>query len=263
MVMQPASGRTHWTPDKVQEEVLRLGTWFHNMNLCGVQTAADHFLGDYPAIKWKRFAKAIPEDLQGKTVLDIGCNAGFYSQEMKRRGAERVLGIDDNERYLKQARFAAEVNELDIEFRLMSVYELAKLGESFDVVLYMGVLYHLRYPLLSLDLIRQTVARDLVVVQSILRGSSEVEDVEPDYPFSETRVFHRPSFPAMFFIENKYSGDQTNWWIPNRSCLEGMLHSAGFRILSNPEREVYICAIADVPQAEDQSRGLSSESRQD
>lgn len=252
--MQPAAGRTNWTPDKIQEEVRRLGTWFHNMNLCGVQTAADHFLGDYPAVKWNRFANAIPEDLRGKTVLDIGCNAGFYSQEMKRRGADRVLGIDDDEHYLQQARFAAEVNQLDIEFRRLSIYELAKLGESFDVVLYMGVLHHLRYPLLSLDLIRQTVARDLIVVQSMLRGSSEIEDVPPDYPFSETQVFHKPNFPAMFFIENKYSGDQTNWWIPNRNCLEAMLRSAGFCILSRPEREVYLCTLADIPHDNEQQK---------
>lgn len=261
--MQPAAGRTKWTPDQIQEEVRRLGTWFHNMNLGGVPTAADHFLGDYPAVKWNRFAKVIPEDLYGKTVLDIGCNAGFYSQEMKRRGADRVLAIDDNEHYLEQARFAAEVNQLDIEFRRLSVYELAKLGETFDVVLYMGVLYHLRYPLLSLDLIRQTVARDLVVIQSMLRGSSEIEDPQPDYPFSETRVFHKPSFPAMFFVENKYSGDQTNWWIPNRGCLEGMLRSAGFRITCHPEREVYICTIADIPQATEQQRTLSPEAAHD
>lgn len=261
--MQPAAGRAKWTPDKIQEEVRRLGTWFHNMNLCGVQTAADHFLGDYPAVKWNRFAKAIPEDLRGKTVLDIGCNAGFYSQEMKRRGADRVLGIDDNEHYLEQARFAAEVNQLDIEFRRLSVYEVAKLRETFDLVLYMGVLYHLRYPLLSLDLIRQTVARDLIVVQSMLRGSSEIEDLQPDYPFSETRLFHKPSFPAMFFIEHKYAGDQTNWWIPNRGCLEAMLRSAGFRIISHPGREVYICTLTDIPRAAEQQRTFSSESADD
>ena len=69
-----------------------LGPWFHNIDLGGVQTAPDHFLGDYPAVKWRRFAHAIPADLSGKTVLDIGCNGGFYSLEMKRRGAARVLG---------------------------------------------------------------------------------------------------------------------------------------------------------------------------
>jgi ribosomal protein L11 methylase PrmA len=56
-----------------------------------------------------RFAHAVPEDLTGRTVLDIGCNAGFYAIEMKRRGAARVVGVDSDERYLDQARFAAEV----------------------------------------------------------------------------------------------------------------------------------------------------------
>ena len=89
----------------------RLGPWFHNLNLCGVRTAPDHFLGDYPALKWRQFAGAVPEDLSGRTVLDIGCNAGFYALEMKRRGAERVVGIDSDETYLAQARFAAHLLE--------------------------------------------------------------------------------------------------------------------------------------------------------
>ena len=59
-----------------------LGPWFQNMNLHGVWTAPDHFLGDYPGVKWARFTDAVPHDLTGKTVLDIGCNAGFYSVEM-------------------------------------------------------------------------------------------------------------------------------------------------------------------------------------
>ena len=80
--------------DEIQQRVVALGNWFHNINLGGIQTAPQHFLGDYPSFKWQQFAHAIPADLTGKTVLDIGCNAGFYSIEMKRRGASRVLGID-------------------------------------------------------------------------------------------------------------------------------------------------------------------------
>ena len=80
------------SPDRIQSRVRELGEWFHNMNLGGVYTAPHHFLGDYPNIKWKRFEHRIPPDLRGKTVLDIGCNAGFYSIEMKRRGADRVVG---------------------------------------------------------------------------------------------------------------------------------------------------------------------------
>src|ERR1700710_1300790 len=92
----------------IERRVRELGPWFHNLNLAGIQTAPEHFLGDYPALKWRRFAHAIPADLRGWTVLDIGCNAGFYSLEMKRRGAERVVGVDSDDRYLAQARFAAE-----------------------------------------------------------------------------------------------------------------------------------------------------------
>src|SRR4051812_16130501 len=84
-----------------------LGPWFHNIDLGdGFVTAPDHFLGDYPRFKFDRFADALPTDLTGKSVLDIGCNAGFYSVEMKRRGAERVLGIDSDDRYLAQAKLA-------------------------------------------------------------------------------------------------------------------------------------------------------------
>ena len=71
---------------------------------------------------------ALPADLSGQTVLEIGCNAGFYSMEMKRRGAGRVVGIDTDARYLAQARFAAEYSGLDIEFRQLSVYDVASLG---------------------------------------------------------------------------------------------------------------------------------------
>ena len=183
------------TREQIQRRVGELGQWFHNLNLCGVQTAPDHFLGDYPAIKWRRFADALPADLSGKTVLDIGCNAGFYSIEMKRRGAERVVGIDFDDAYLAQARFAAEVCEADIELRRLSVYDVAKLEERFDVVLFMGVLYHLRHPLLALDLIHEHVARDLFVFQSMQRGSDEVEPVKKDYHFWEKDIFERPGFP--------------------------------------------------------------------
>jgi len=139
------------TQAEIRERAAALGDWFHNIDLEGVPTAPNHFLHDYPNVKWKRFAHAIPEDLTGKSVLDIGCNGGFYSLEMKRRGAERVLGIDFDDRYLDQARFAAEVKGADIEFRKLSVYDLAQLGERFDVVLFMGVLYHLRHPLHQRD----------------------------------------------------------------------------------------------------------------
>lgn len=224
------------------ERIAALGDWFHNLTLDGVQTAPNHFLGDYPAVKWKRFAHAIPTDLRGWTVLDIGCNAGFYSLEMKRRGAERVLGVDSDPRYLAQARLAADVSRLHIEFRQMSVYEIPALGERFDLVLFMGVLYHLRYPLLALDLLHAYTVGRMLVFQSMLRGSANAAPVVEDSAFEDESLFQEPSSPRMFFVERRYAGDWTNWWIPNRAGAEAMLRAAGFRITDHPEDEVFICS---------------------
>jgi tRNA (mo5U34)-methyltransferase len=227
--------------EEIQQRVLELGDWFQNMDLGGVLTAPNHFLGDYPALKWREFAHAIPADLSGKSVLDIGCNAGFYSIEMKRRGAARVVGIDFDPGYLAQARFAAEVKGFDIEFRQLSVYDVARLGEQFDIVIFMGVLYHLRHPLLALDLIYEHIAPETMIFQSMQRGSDRVASLELDYPFQEEDIFTKPEYPAMYFVEHSYSHDPTNWWIPNRACTEAMLRSAGFEIVDHPEKEVYIC----------------------
>ncbi len=227
--------------DQIRRRVAELGQWFHNLDLGGVKTAPDHFLGDYPEVKWQRFASSMPEDLTGKSVLDIGCNAGFYSIQMKRRGADRVVGIDTDEKYLEQARFAATVSGAKIEFRKLSVYRVSELHERFDLVLFMGVLYHLRHPLLALDLLHEHVVADLLVAQSMLRGSSDSIEVPPDFPFWQSELFDNEQFPRMYFIEKRYANDPTNWWIPNRACFEAMLRSAGFEILDHPEDEVFIC----------------------
>ena len=240
---------SNWTAERVKDRAEALGPWFHNMQLAGVWTAPQHFLGNYPAVKWECFKNALPADLTGKTVLDIGCNAGFYSMEMKRRGAARVLGVDFDEDYLAQARFAAEVEGLDIEFQQLSVYDVATLKERFDVVFFIGVFYHLRHPLLALDLIHEHVARDILVFQSLQRGSNAILPVAPDYDFSETAVFDEPGYPRMSFIEHSYSHDNTNWWAPNRACSAAMLRSAGFRIEANPEDEVFICRRDALPDA--------------
>jgi tRNA (mo5U34)-methyltransferase len=234
--------------EEIKARVTELGPWFHNLDLGGVRTAPEHFLGNYPEVKWRRFSDAVPLDVAGRTVLDIGCNAGFYSMEMKRRGAARVLGVDSEEDYLDQARFAADVNGLDIEFCKLSVYDVGSLGERFDIVLFLGVLYHLRHPLLALDLIHEHVANDLLIFQSMQRGSATVEPVQEDYDFWQDEHFDWPGYPKLHFVEHRYADDPTNWWIPNRACAEAMLRSAGFEIALHPESEVYVCRRVEVPR---------------
>ena len=226
----------------LQERVQQLGQWFHNIDLHGVLTAPDHFLGDFPNVKWRHIADAIPQDLSGAQILDIGCNGGFYSLEMKRRGAARVLGIDVDDRYLNQARFAAQTLGLHIEFERRSVYEVDSIAGQFDYVFFMGVFYHLRYPVFALDKVVKKIRPDgRLVFQSMLRGSTDVKQWNDNYLFWETNIFSDPAYPAMFFVENKYANDQTNWWIPNRAAGEAVLRSAGLEIVNHPEPETWIC----------------------
>jgi tRNA (mo5U34)-methyltransferase len=226
--------------EQVRQRIAELGPWFHNLTIDGVQTAPDHFLGDYPSFKWATFKHVLPEDLGGASVLDIGCNAGFYALEMKRRGAGRVVAIDSDPHYLRQAEFAADRARMHIELRQMSVYDVAALGEKFDLVLFMGVLYHLRHPLLALDLLYEHVIGDQMLFQCMQRGGEEIAQVAPDYDFFNTKIFDEPGYPKLYFVEERYAQDPTNWFIPNKAAAEAMLRSAGFVVRANPEREVYL-----------------------
>jgi tRNA (mo5U34)-methyltransferase len=230
----------------IEARVRALGDWFHNLDLAGVRTAPEHFLGDYPRDLWRAIENTIPSDLRGKTVLDVGCNAGFFSIEMKRRGADRVVGIDSDDRYLAQARLATEVAGAEVELRKLDAYDVAELGEKFDVVLFMGVLYHLRHPLLALDLLREHVTRDLLLVQTLLRGNLDPpREWGEDYPFEETAIFDDPRWPKMHFVEREYAHDWTNWWIPNRACAGAMLRAAGFSVIENSMPQVLVCRVAE------------------
>src|SRR3954451_13974267 len=237
--------------DQIQARVRELGPWFHDLDLNGVRTAPDHFLGSYPLGLWRCIEHAVPRDLTGKSVIDIGCNAGFFSIEMARRGAARVLAVDYDERYLEQARLAVEVADArNVELRKLSVYDIAEVGEKFDLVVFMGVFYHLRHPLLALDLVREHVASDLMLFECMLRGSLRARQYAPDYPFEERDIFDEPAYPKMHFIEKKYAGDQTNWWAPNVSGMEAMLRSSGFELLQHPIPEVWLCRATGTPAGE-------------
>jgi tRNA (mo5U34)-methyltransferase len=227
--------------NSLARRVEALGPWFHDLEIHGVRTAPEHPLGNFLREIWTAVSPFFPEDMSGKTVLDIGCNAGFYSQRMHERGA-RVTGIDHDARYLAQARFAAGELGYDIDFRQMDVYDVDRLESRYDYVIFMGVLYHLRHPLLALEKVAR-LPRERLVVQCMVRGASAGGiDVRSDYPISETGVFEDPRFPAMYFVEERYAGDPTNWWIPNEAGLAAMLRSAGLRIEAHPGREIFVCA---------------------
>lgn len=224
------------------QEIAQLGPWFHNLHLPnGIQTAPNHALGDFPAFKWNEISPYIPEDLSGWRVLDVGCNAGFYTIELAKRGAS-VLGIDVDPHYLRQAQWVAEQFGLDdhVEFRQMQVYDVAHLDEEFDLIWYMGVMYHLRYPLLSLDILAQKTKR-LMMFQTLTMPDTKTLEIPEDIEFNEREIMLEEGYPKMGFIEHKLAGDVTNWWAPNHAAIEAMLRSCGLKVTQRPGHEMYLC----------------------
>lgn len=228
-----------------EHKVQELGPWFHNLHLPdGTQTAPNHPLGDFPAFKWEKIAHHIPRNLRGWSILDIGCNAGYYTFELARRGAT-VTGIDIDNHYLRQAKWAARQMELKdrVSFRQMQVYELAANKQSYDMILFMGVFYHLRYPLLALDIVSQKFNK-ILIFQSLTMPGDEVYKTPNDLDINERDQMLELGWPKMAFIEKSLSGDDTNWWAPNHAAVEAMLRSAGLRVNVRPDHEIYMCTHA-------------------
>jgi tRNA (mo5U34)-methyltransferase len=240
---RPSRKRTDAAARARRREIEALGPWFHNLHLPdGTQTLPDHFLGgDFPSFKWREIAPVVPAKLKGWRVLDVGCNAGFYSFELARRGAS-VLGIDVEPTYLAQARWAAREFGLTrlVEFRQMEVYEIARSADEFDLVWFMGVFYHLRYPLLALDLLAART-RKLLMFQTLTMPRESVYPVKRDYRIEQREPLLDEGWPKMAFIEHKFSADPTNWWVANHAGIEAMLRSSGLRVISRPGHEMYLC----------------------
>lgn len=229
--------------ERLQREAEALGPWFHNLHLPGgVQTAPQHALGgDFPRFKWRQIEGHLPADLTGWRVLDVGCNAGFYSFELAGRGAQ-VTAIDHDARYLAQARWAAAQLGFpgQVEFRQQGVYDLLREDTGYDLVWFMGVFYHLRYPLLGLDLLAR-LTRRLMVFQTLSLPDEGQPPAATDLAIEERAPLAAPGWPRMAFVEQRFANDPTNWWVANPSACEAMLRSAGLRVVGRPADEIYLC----------------------
>jgi tRNA (mo5U34)-methyltransferase len=189
---------------------------------------------NYPDSRWQLIEPLLP-DVSGKSCLDIGCSSGFFSLKLKELGASYVLGIDAGEqpKAIQQASFSAATLRLDVDFRVHSVYDLSGLGRQFDVVLFMGVLYHLRHPLLALEAIR-SICRETLILQTITTAHHQAAE-ELSVSFRESVGLRSPvlddeRFPTLKFIEGGLDGDVTCWFVPNTQAVRAMLRSSGFVI---------------------------------
>jgi tRNA (mo5U34)-methyltransferase len=159
-----------------------------------------------------------------------------------------VTGIDHDPHYLRQAHWAARQFGLEdrVRFRHMQVYDLARTEESYDLVLFMGVFYHLRYPLLGLDAVARRV-RKLMVFQTLTMPGEEVYEAPVDVPIDGRETLLEPGWPRMAFIERRLADDPTNWWAPNHACVEALLRSAGLEVIGRPGHEIYLCRPGEPP----------------
>jgi tRNA (mo5U34)-methyltransferase len=221
----------------------KLGWWYQHFPFPnGVRTGNGKEPGYDAEARWKFIEPYVPSDLAGKTVLDLGGNAGYFSIQMKLRGAKRCTLVDPFAEFLKQAQFAAKQFgvKLDLVNDDAHTYCLTT-EERFDYVIFLGLLYHLKYPGIVLDRLAE-MTKERIFVQSNVIGAvpQNYQEGLPNAAAEQDLPPEDPSSPKFSFIENLFNADPTNWWLPNFTALSAIVRSAGLKILSRPHPHVII-----------------------
>ena len=201
---------TSMNPADVERQIREI-KWFHIIDLGnGIVTP-----GSVAGMTHKQLG--LPDDLQGQDVLDIGAFDGYYSFQAERHRARRVLATDwlvwnggwpTGNRGFQLCR---TVLRSQVEDRTISVMDVAPDNVGvFDVVLFLGVLYHLKHPLMALEQLAKVTGRMMVL-------ETHIDCTTVDGP------------AAAFYPGRELADDPTNWWGPNPQCVEAMLRAAGFR----------------------------------
>lgn len=252
-ILKTPRGISRREKTQMKAKVEHLSPWFHNMNLAdGLWTNPVQPPGpDYPAWRWNVVSPLIGS-VAGISCLDIGCSSGFFSLKLKELGARRVIGIDCGEqtRAIEQARFAAECLRAEVEFRHATVEDLAATAETFDLVLFLGVFYHLRHPLLALESIRRICSGKLImqtITTEHARSSYEPCPTPSNYNSRlRSNDLGSPAFPSLRFIEGGLDGDRSCWFVPSPEAVLALLRASGFEpetMISPNEYELVVSAL--------------------
>jgi tRNA (mo5U34)-methyltransferase len=217
------------TREEIQERIEKLGPWFHCIELGeGLVTKTASAVGEpveHPRPTWEKVKASLPEDVSGRSVLDVGCNAGFYAVELKRRGAGRVVGLDSQRSLVRQAAFVRDVLGLEIEYRRASVYDLdpRELGQ-FDVVLALGLIYHCKHLVLALERL-YAVTRELLILETAVYPPKKAPN-----SFAYDVGGLRPVLHPLAYVENPSDAKEAvyNWFLPGVESLRALLRNVGF-----------------------------------
>ena len=247
-----------YSDDEIRRKIVELGRgigWYHYIDIGnGIVTKTQSHGGEsvtYPIPKWNIIKDRIPEDLKGKSVLDIGCNAGFFCIELKRRNAGYVLGIDEREGFIKQARFVADALNMDIDYKQWNIYNISKMERKFDIVLGLGVIYHCKHPLLAAENIAIACQEYAIIESQLIEGTL----FSLKNPFRLLKKLIRFRFrnhlPYWQFVYEGYNNvvehkkeEDFNWWFPNMEGLICMFKTVGFQkieIINEKNRASIIC----------------------
>lgn len=260
-------GEAGQTTESVQRRVDELGWWYHHFELPnGVWTGTGEAPAYDPIERWKLIEPHLPDDLEGKSVLDVGGNSGYFSVRMKQRGAGRCLMVEPVAEFVDQANLVFEQFGVDVEVASEDVHVYClTTDERFDYVLFLGLFYHLKYPGLVLDRLAE-MTKELIFFNSHIEGippEAPAEEAAPSALGRARRAIARRldpsreaearapedvdrddlqsrSFPRMSFLEGAYRGDLSNWWVPNYEALEPLARSAGLKVLARPHPEMVV-----------------------
>lgn len=215
-------GRADLSRAEIERQLARVPHWYHRIEVApGVLT---------PGINDSQAALrglGLPADLSGRRVLDIGTRDGFFAFECERRGAE-VLAVDAAPIEHTGFAVAQALVGSQVRYQQRTIWDLSRARDGqFDVVLCLGLLYHLRDPLAALDLVRSLCTGVLYLETAVLDPASAREF--NDLGAWSANVAEFDSTPLMQFLPGKVANDDpTNFWLPNRACLKAMLEESNF-----------------------------------
>lgn len=217
---------TDLSKKEIKAKIASVEHWYHRIEVApGIVT---------PGINASKECLALlplPADCKGLRALDLGARDGFYSFELERRGAE-VVAIDYLAPTITGFNVAKELVGSKVECLVDNIYDLSesKYGR-FDIILFLGLLYHLRDPLLALDRIWDVAAAKAeLYVESQVIDNAFLDKGGKFVPLSSLSP-ELPGYPIMqFYPKDTLSGDHSNWWAPNMSCLKHMLESSNFAV---------------------------------
>ncbi len=194
----------------------------------------------------------LPEDCTGMKALDLGTRDGFFAFELERRGAQ-VLAVDYVSSEQTGFSTVAKILNSNVTFRQDNIYSLTpeKIG-TFDIVLFLGLLYHLPDPIQAIDLVRtlctgrlclETHAIDngLIMPDGTMKPLAELSPQLADIPLMQ------------FYPGKTLADDATNYWGPNLACLKGMVEECRFKVLSHhivEDRAIVNCDVVDDEEME-------------